>query len=68
MNVHVVEVPAGSELEAVNRLNKNKRIAFAEPDMLIQPDAVPNGSELFERVASAWMQAPSAWHTPVARA
>lgn len=61
IDVRVVEVPAGKELQMINALNKHKHIAFAEPDMLLAPEAVPNDPNY----ASEWhlplMQAPSAW-------
>jgi subtilisin family serine protease len=61
IGVHVVEVPAGKELQVVNRLNKERKVAFAEPDMLVSPEAIPNDPNY----ASEWhlpvMRAPDAW-------
>lgn len=52
--VEVVEVPAGTELATANALNKHPHIAFAEPDMLVEPIALPNDPNY-----------SSQWHLPV---
>jgi hypothetical protein len=60
--VEVIEVPAGSEVEVANRLRKNRRFAFAEPDMLVDPIAVVNDPSFGNQWHLQTMNVPAAWN------
>ncbi|TDG16029.1 peptidase S8 [Seongchinamella unica] len=62
LNIHVVEVPVNAESAVARALSKNRNIAFAEKDRLVQmAEVIPDDP----RFADAWhlstVQAPAAW-------
>ena len=61
INLHVVEVPKQAEEAVARALAKNPNVKFAELDMLVTAEQVPNDP----KYASAWhlpkIQAPTAW-------
>jgi hypothetical protein len=61
VDVHVIEVPVGQELSLVNAFNKRPDITFAEPDLLLAPDEVPNDPNYSKQWHLPLMQAPGAW-------
>ncbi len=60
-DMHIVEVPAGTEREAVGRMKRNRLMKHAELDERIAPDLVVNDPYF----GSAWhlprIDAPAAW-------
>jgi thermitase len=61
LGVHVVEVPRGLELKLVNELNKDANVAFAEPDLLVPPDAAVNDPSYGSQWNLPLMGVPTAW-------
>jgi subtilisin family serine protease len=59
--VRLVKVQAGKELEIASALNKDPEIAFAEPDMLVEPIAVVNDPNYGSQWHLPVMGAPTAW-------
>lgn len=61
INVHIVSVPAQTEIAVANALSKNKHISFAEIDAVVQPTLNLNDPQM----SSAWqipkINAPEAW-------
>ena len=61
INLHIVEVPAQAEEAVARALAKNPNVKFAELDLLVNAEQVPNDPQY----ASAWhlpkIQAPTAW-------
>lgn len=61
INLHVVQVPAQAEEAVARALAKNPNIKFAELDLLVTTEQVPNDPQY----TSAWhlpkIQAPTAW-------
>lgn len=62
INVHIVQLPANASVKAVAALlAKNPHLKFAEPDMLLKPEATANDPDF----ASEWhlfkIGAPTAW-------
>lgn len=69
INVHIVQLPAQASEKAIAALlAKNPNIKFAEPDMILKPDATANDPYY----GSAWhlpkIGAPAAWDTASGRA
>ncbi|MEW6489528.1 MAG: S8 family serine peptidase, partial [Thermodesulfobacteriota bacterium] len=64
LGVHVVEVPPQAEEAVARALARNPRVAFAEKDMLVTPDATAVNDPSF---GSQWylpkIGAPTAWDT-----
>jgi thermitase len=60
-DLHVVDVPAGLEREAVQRLGRHPHLKFAELDQAVRPAMTPNDPYL----GAAWhigkIGAPAAW-------
>ena len=52
--LHIVEVPAGSERAAVERMSRHRHMKFADLDRRIAPDLITNDPYM-----------GSAWHLPV---
>ena len=61
INVHIISVPARTELAVVNALSKNKHISFAEVDALVQPTLTLNDPDISKAWQIAKINAPSAW-------
>jgi len=59
--VKLMKVQEGKEVELANKLNKNPRIAFAEPDLLMPQDAVVNDPYYTSQWHLPVMGAPAAW-------
>ncbi|HNW77978.1 MAG TPA: S8 family serine peptidase, partial [Candidatus Competibacteraceae bacterium] len=61
INLHVVQVPPQAEEAVARALTKNPHVKFAEPDMLVEAEQIPDDPNY----ASAWhlpkIQAPTAW-------
>ena len=61
INLHVVQVPPQAEEAVARALAKNPHVKFAEPDMLVEAEQIPDDPNY----ASAWhlpkIQAPTAW-------
>ena len=59
--LHIVEVPAGSERAAVERMSRHRYMKFADLDRRIAPDLITNDPYM----GSAWhlpvISAPTAW-------
>ena len=64
LHVQVIEVPAGTEEETVQRLRRDPHMKFVELDRAIAPDAVlPNDPQYGSAWHLAKIQAPGAWDT-----
>lgn len=61
LDVHIVEVSPRAELAVARALSRNPRIAFAEPDYLLEPVAAPNDPKFANQWHLPKMQAPTAW-------
>lgn len=59
--VRVVQVPEKAEAAIARALSKHKNIAFAEPDMLVEPIAVVNDPDYGRQWHLPLIGAPSAW-------
>ena len=61
LQVHIIEVPAQAEDAVVNALSHNPNVEFAEPDLILEPNAVANDTYF----GSAWhltkINATTAW-------
>jgi len=64
INLHIVQVPAQAEWATARALAKNPLIAFAEPDMLVEPtEIIPDDPEFPNEWHLQTIQAPTAWET-----
>ena len=65
--LHIVEVPAGSERAAVERMSRHRHMKFADLDRRIPPDLITNDPYM----GSAWhlpvISAPTAWDQSLGR-
>ena len=61
LDVHVVEVPVRAEAAVARALSRNKNIAFAELDQLLEPVVVPSDPDYGKQWHLPKMQAPDAW-------
>jgi len=59
--VHIVEVPAKAEARVVEALRHNPHVDFAELDMQLAPDAVPNDPGYGSQWHLPLMGTPTAW-------
>jgi len=59
--VHIVEVPSKAEAKVVEALRHNPHVDFAELDLQIAPDAVPNDPGYTQQWHLPRMATPSAW-------
>ena len=64
IDVHIVQVPPQAELAVAKALSKNPLIAFAEPDMLVEPsEAVSDDPQFPNEWHLQAIEAPTAWDT-----
>ena len=63
IDVHVVQVPPGSEQDTVARLTGNPHVRFAELDRLAPPAANVNDPSFGKEWHLAQINAPTAWDT-----
>lgn len=63
IDVHMVEVPTGSEQNAVSHLTRNPHVLFAELDQLAPPAANANDPYFGNEWHLAKINAPTAWDT-----
>jgi thermitase len=64
IDLHIVAVPANAELAIAKALDHNPLIAFAEPDMLVEPSEItPNDPKFPYEWHLPMIQAPAAWET-----
>jgi len=64
INLHIVAVPPQAEWAVAKALAKNPLIAFAEPDMLVEPSGLmPDDPEFLNEWHLEKVQAPTAWET-----
>ncbi|MDH3894827.1 MAG: S8 family serine peptidase [Chromatiales bacterium] len=64
LDVHIVEVPEQAEEAVARALSKNKNIAFAEIDEIVELEAfTPNDPEFASGWHHAKMNTPEAWDT-----
>lgn len=64
INLQVIDLPAGADVEAIAKvLKRHRHLKFAEPDMLVGPGFTPNDPYF----SNAWhlpkIGAPAAWDT-----
>lgn len=65
LNLHVVEVPAGSEDAAVAALARDPRVKFAERDRRVSHAAAANDPKFPSQWHLAKIQAPVAWDSSI---
>jgi thermitase len=64
IGVHVVQLPEGaSEVAAARAFGQRSEVAFAEPDGVLAPDAVPNDPYYSYQWHLPKIGAPTAWNT-----
>jgi len=64
IDLHIVVVPPQAERALAQALSKNPLIAFAEPDMLVEPsELIPDDPEFPNEWHLAAIQAATAWET-----
>ena len=64
IHLHIVAVPPQAEWAVSKALSKNPLIAFAEPDMLVEPsEVVPNDPQFPNEWYLQKIQGPMAWDT-----
>jgi len=64
INLHIVAVPPQAEWAVAKALAKNPLIAFAEPDMLVEPsEVIPDDPQFPNEWHLQTIQAPIAWDT-----
>jgi len=64
IHVHIVAVPPQAEWAVAKALSKNPLIAFAEPDMLVEPsEFIPDDPQFPNEWHLQKIQAPTAWGT-----
>jgi thermitase len=62
INLHIVQVPLQAEWAIAKTLSKNPLIAFAEPDMLVEPsETIPDDPQFPNQWHLSKIQAPTAW-------
>jgi subtilisin family serine protease len=65
LDIHVVNVPAGSEQATIARLSKSSHVKFAEVDALVEPSTTPNDPAFGSEWHLGKIGAPSAWDISV---
>ena len=63
LNVHVMEVPPGLELDMAARLAQNPHVRFAEVDQLVAPAATANDPYFAQEWHLTKIGATTAWNT-----
>jgi len=64
INLHIVAVPPQAEWAVAKALAKNPLIAFAEPDMLVEPtEVIPDDPKFPNEWHLQTIHAPTAWDT-----
>lgn len=61
INVHIVSVPAQTEIAIAKTLSKNKHISFAEVDAVVQPTATLDDPDMSKAWQIANISAAGAW-------
>lgn len=61
INLHIISVPEGHEDKIVFALNNNSKIVFAERDMLLPPDIIPDDTQFNSQWHHTKIETPTAW-------
>ena len=61
INVVILDVTPGKEIETANALQQQANVMFAEPNYLLYADFVPNDTHWGDQYAPASVGAPDAW-------